>query len=132
MHQLLSHRGQDLVFMPELGLESGDGMLFFRQRSGMGPWQQGVGSIFEKALLPLIKEGRLNVVLLAQLAHGPLLQEMESQDFELLFGVETSAWSSGHAAFPRWRKSSLSHPDILDIPSETEQEHHRRLWLYWA
>jgi hypothetical protein len=120
MHQLLNHRGQDLVFMPELGLESGDGMLFFRQRSGMGPWQQGGGSIFEKALLPLIKEGRLNVVLLAQLAHGPLLQEMESQDFELLFGIETSAWSSGHAAFPRWRKSSLSHPSFRDIPSDAE------------
>jgi hypothetical protein len=76
MHHLLDHRGEDLVFMPELGLERGDGMLLFGQRSGMGPWLQGGGSILEKALLPLIKEGRLNVVLLAELAHGPLLQEM--------------------------------------------------------
>jgi hypothetical protein len=122
MHHLLDHCAKDLVFTPELGLERGDGMLLFGQRSEMGPWLQGGGSILEKALLPLVKEGRLNVVLFAQFAHGPLLQEMESQDFELLFGVETSALSSGHAAFPRWRKSSLSHPDILDIPSETEQK----------
>src|SRR2546422_6454902 len=110
MHHLLNHCGEDLVFTPELGLKSGDGTLLFRQRSGMGPWLQSGGSIFEKALLPLIKKSRLNVVLFAQLAHRPLLQEMEPQDFKLLFGVETSALSSAHAAFPRWRKSSLSHP----------------------
>jgi hypothetical protein len=50
---------------------------------------------------------------------------MEPQDFELLFGVETSALSSGHATFPRLRKSSLSHPAFWDIPSDTEQVHER-------
>src|SRR5450759_5974245 len=101
MHHLFNHRSEDLVFLPELGLERGDGMLLLGQRPGMGPRLQSGGSIFEKALLPLIKESRLNVVLLAKLAHRPILQEMEPQDFKLLFGVETSALSSGHAAFPR-------------------------------
>ncbi len=73
-----------------------------RRGGGRGRLQRG-GCILEELLLPVVEETRLEIVLLAELGDGDLVNVVAPEDGGLLVGGERSARLVGHGL--SWSRS---------------------------
>jgi hypothetical protein len=100
---LLHQLGQHLVLGAELGLQ-GSNLAVLGIRAGLAApagLLEGGGAVLEENLLPVVEEGRLDAVLIAQVGDRDLLQEVAAQDGELLLGREVAALLAGHGGYLR-------------------------------
>ena len=92
---LLHQLGEDLVLALELVPEGGDldilGVL--TGLAALAGVIEGGGAVLEELLLPEVEEGDGEVVLLADVGDGLLLQEVEAEQGDLLFRGKVPALS---------------------------------------
>ena len=84
---LLHQLGKDLVLALELFLQGGD-LAVLGVLVGLAAFVgllEGSGAVVEELLLPEVEEGDGEVVLLADVGDGLLLQEVEAEQCDLLF-----------------------------------------------
>src|SRR6478736_5535715 len=90
---LLHQLGEDLVLAVELVLEGSD-LDVLGVRAGLAALAgviEGSGAVLEELLLPEVEESDGKVVLLTDVGDGLLLQEVESEQGDLLFRGKVTA-----------------------------------------
>src|ERR1700689_1783863 len=92
---LLHEFGEDLVLALELVPEGGDGAVLgvLAVLAAFAGVVEGSGAVLEELFLPEVEEGDGEVVLLADVGDGLLLQEVEAEQGDLLFGGKVPALS---------------------------------------
>ena len=90
---LLHQLREDLVLALELVLEGGDGAVLgvLTGLAALAGVVEGSGAVLEERLGPAGEEGDGEVVLLAEVGDGLLLQEVESEQGDLLFRSKVPA-----------------------------------------
>src|SRR5262245_23153769 len=109
----------DFVLAWELLLQGGDPQIL-RVGGPSGAGLEGGGAVLEELLLPAVEPRGVDAVLVTQIRDGDVLEEMESQDGDLLLGGEPLAGLLGHGRTSA-RDCSLSERVILPIPFEAGQ-----------
>src|SRR5262245_46876778 len=106
----------DFVLAWELLLQGGDPQIL-RVGGPSGAGLEGGGAVLEELLLPAVEHRGVAAVLVTQIRDGDVLEEMESQDGDLLLGGEPLAGLLGHGRTSA-RDCSLSERVIIPIPFE--------------
>jgi hypothetical protein len=93
---LLHQLGEDLILALELVLEGSDleVLVVLAGLAALAGVVEGGGAVREELLLPEVEEGDGEVVLLADVGDGLLLQEGESEQGDLLFRGKVPALTS--------------------------------------
>jgi hypothetical protein len=96
LHEL----GQDLVLALEFAFEAFDLLLLgIFKGLGLATVLEGEVGVLEELALPLVKEGGVDVELVAQVGDGGALKEMSLDDSDFLLGSEmASASFVGHGS----------------------------------
>src|ERR1700744_906217 len=76
--------GNDLVLLLELGFKASDLFLLLGILGAGPPAFEGRGSILKKGLLPLVKERRVDLVLVAHVGDRCVLDEVFTKDGDFL------------------------------------------------
>jgi hypothetical protein len=82
---LLHEFGDDFVLALELGLQGGDPLALGVGGAAVGAFEGG-GAVLEELLLPGVEEGGLEMVLVAEIGDGHPVDEVASEDGDLLGG----------------------------------------------
>src|SRR5207249_1387725 len=77
--------GDDLILAPELVAQGGDGALQVSLGRGDLPLE-GRRAVLEELLLPLVEQGGRELMLIAEVRDGDVVEEMTPQDGDLLDG----------------------------------------------
>jgi hypothetical protein len=93
---VLAHQfGHDLVLLLNLGFQGFDLSRLGRWPTGPdGVGFQSQGAIVEELFLPEVKEGWLDLMLLANIGDGPFLDQVFAKDSQLLDGGKMTTFCS--------------------------------------
>ena len=121
---LLGDPGDDRVLLGDLLLKGLDlGLEGPRRRGGL--WRaQRARSVLEELALPVVEEARLQVVLLAELRDGDLVDVVATEDGGLLVGRERSAGFAGHGV--SWCRFLCGGKESRDRAGSVQHESSRR------
>ena len=85
----------DLVLLSELGFEAVDFFQFLGTLGAGPPTFESCGSVLKEGLLPLVKERGMDLVLVADIGDRRVLDEMFTEDGDLLLGSVVAAGFHG-------------------------------------
>ena len=122
MDVLLQQLGEDLVLAGQALLQMLDLLVKLALRAIHRTAIEGAGPVLKELLLPGVKQARLNPVLLAQGRDGFAFQQMQSQDFDFVFGTELPPLLLAHFAWPFYRQIVVSSKPKAAFSTEAQHD----------